>query len=327
MNNKQVNDDLKEIWLAGGCFWGLEAYVAKLNGVVNTNVGYANGKTEKPTYEQVCSGQTGHAETVYIQYDPMQIDLATLLTYFFKVVDPTSLNQQGNDRGTQYRSGIYYQDIADKAIIDQVVSQEQSQYVALIVTEVLPLRSYYIAEEYHQQYLANNPNGYCHIDLSSLDHDPRANGRDVEKVYQKPSQAELKEKLTELQYRVTQDVGTEQPFGNEYWDHHEPGIYVDIVTGEPLFSSSDKYDSGSGWPSYTKPIAPDAVIVKVDNSLFEQRIEVRSKHADSHLGHVFEDGPKEKGGLRYCMNSAAMKFIPRDQMEKLGYGAFLPLVK
>jgi len=355
MNARQVSDDvhgndrqviqpddgnLREIWLAGGCFWGIEAYVGKLNGVVYTNVGYGNGKTENPTYEQVCTGTTGYAETVYVQYDPKRVELSTLLTYYFKVVDPISLNQQGNDRGKQYRSGIYYRDVADKEIIDRVIAQEQLKYERKIVTEVLPMSSYYVAEEYHQKYLQKNPNGYCHIDLSILDNDPNANGGKLEGgvsdqstakvdnvMYPKPSLVDIKKKLTAMQYHVTQESGTEVPFVNEYWDNHAVGLYVDIVTGEPLFSSRDKYDSGTGWPSYTQPIAPDAITTKVDNSFFAERVEVRSRYGDSHLGHVFNDGPKERGGLRYCMNSAALRFIPLDQMDELGYGAFVSLVK
>ena len=328
----QLNTNHREIWLAGGCFWGLEAYMEKLNGVVYADVGYANGNTENPTYEQVCHNNTGHAEAAYVQYDPKHLDLATLLTYFFKVVDPTTLNRQGNDRGVQYRSGIYYKDPADKAVIDQVIAKEQLKYSAKIVTEVAPLRNYYVAEEYHQQYLAKNPGGYCHIDLSSLDKDPRAKGNAVAaaktpRTYAKPRPEEIKQKLTDKQYQVTQKDGTEAPFDNEYWDNHEPGLYVDVVTGEPLFSSRDKYDSGSGWPSFTKPIAPEAVVNKTDNSLFMERVEARSRVGGSHLGHVFEDGPTEKGGLRYCMNSASLRFIPLAQMEEQGYGDFIPLVK
>ena len=322
----------REIWLAGGCFWGLEAYLDKLNGVVYTDVGYANGNTENPTYEQVCYNNTGHAETVYVQYDPQRIDLATLLTYFFKVVDPTTLNRQGNDRGVQYRSGIYYKDPADKALIDQVMSNEQRKHSAKLVTEVAPLRNYYVAEEYHQKYLVKNPGGYCHIDLSSLDEDPLAKAKAVaapkpERNYVKPRSEEIRQKLTDKQYQVTQKEGTEAPFDNEYWDNHEPGLYVDVVTGEPLFSSRDKYDSGTGWPSFTKPIAPDAVVNKTDNSLFMERVEARSRVGGSHLGHVFEDGPAEQGGLRYCMNSASLRFIPLAQMAEEGYGEFIPLVK
>ena len=336
-----VTGNIREIWLAGGCFWGLEAYLDKLNGVVFTNVGYGNGNTENPTYQQVCSNNTGHAETVYVQYDPKLIDLPTLLTYYFKVVDPTSVNRQGNDRGSQYRSGIYYKDSGDKAVIDQVIAQEQKKYSAAVVTEVLPLRNYYVAEDYHQKYLEKNPNGYCHIDLSTLDADPMAKGNNPADVrpsvvspeqaalrgYSKPSPQEIKKKLTDIQYRVTQSDGTEPPFVNDYWNNHEAGLYVDVVTGEPLFSSRDKYESGTGWPSFTKPISPDAVITKRDKSLFTERVEVRSRYGESHLGHVFDDGPKDRGGLRYCMNSAALKFIPLDKMADQGYGEFAPLVK
>jgi len=178
VNNHQVlspmDQNFREIWLAGGCFWGLDAYLSMLNGVVYTNVGYANGQTENPSYEEVCFHQTGHAEAVYVQYNLKYMDLPTLLAYFFKVVDPTSLNKQGNDRGSQYRSGIYYKDAADKIVIDRVIAQEQGKYSVPIVTEVMPLSNYYVAEDYHQQYLQKNPNGYCHINLSSLDNDPNA---------------------------------------------------------------------------------------------------------------------------------------------------------
>ena len=330
----------REIWLAGGCFWGLEAYMDKLDGVVYANVGYANGDTENPTYEQVCSGRTGHAEAVYVQYDPQKIDLATLLTYFFKVVDPTTLNRQGNDRGTQYRSGIYFKDAADFAVIERVIAAEQAKYSAKIVTEVLPLRNYYLAEEYHQKYLAKNPSGYCHINLSSLDKDPRAKANrsgavnpPVENVvakapYVKPTEEELRKKLTSMQYHVTQNDGTEKPFFNEYWNNHQVGIYVDVASGEPLFSSRDKYDSGTGWPSFTKPVAADALVRKVDRGLYGmERVEVRSRYGDSHLGHVFDDGPRDKGGLRYCINSASLRFIPVDKMADEGYGDLIPLVK
>lgn len=343
--NRQVQppvaEGLREIWLAGGCFWGLEAYLDKLSGVVYTNVGYANGNTVNPSYQQVCYNNTGHAETVYVQYDPKQIDLATLLTYFFKVVDPTSVNRQGNDKGSQYRSGIYYKDSADKIIIDQAIAQEQKKHSAVIATEVLPLRNYCVAEEYHQKYLEKNPSGYCHIDLASLDKDPMSKGNESAKhthrtdepekivpgAYSKPSQEELEKKLTSTQYKVTQCEGTEPPFANEYWNNHEEGLYVDVVTGEPLFSSRDKYDSGTGWPSFTKPVTSDAITTKTDRSLFRERVEVRSHHGDSHLGHVFNDGPKDRGGLRYCMNSAALRFIPVSKMAEEGYGEFKPLVK
>lgn len=311
----------REIWLAGGCFWGVEAYIKKLRGVVSTNVGYANGNTKHPTYEQVVYHNTGHAETVYVEYDPLAISLTTLLTYFLKIIDPTSINRQGPDVGTQYRTGIYYQDVADKATIEQVLAQEQKKYDQPIVTEVLPLAHYYQAEEYHQKYLRKNPGGYCHIDLSILKNDP------ITQPYARPSKDELKRKLTDLQYAVTQGCGTEPPFHNAYWNNHEPGLYVDIVTGEPLFSSEDKFDSGTGWPSFTKPIAPEVVKEHTDNSHFMTRTEVKSRSGDSHLGHVFDDGPVSKGGLRYCINSASLRFIPYEDMEQEGYGEYTSLVK
>lgn len=323
----------REIWLAGGCFWGLEAYIDKLKGVIYTNVGYANGSTENPTYEDVCYKNTGHAETVYVQYDPQQIDLTTLLIYFFKVVDPTTVNRQGNDRGIQYRSGIYYTNSDDRSVIDQVISAEQKKRSAAIVTETEPLRNYYVAEEYHQKYLKKNPSGYCHIDLKGLDKDPLAKStsddadESIQKNYHKPSQDEIRQKLSDTQYRVTQNAGTEIPFANEYWNNHQAGLYVDVVTGEPLFSSRDKFDSGTGWPSFTRPITPEAVVRKVDRSLFAERVEVRSRIGDSHLGHVFDDGPANKGGLRYCMNSASLRFIPLDKMVEEGYGDFISFVK
>ena len=320
---------VRDIWLAGGCFWGLEAYLDRLHGVVSTQVGYANGNTANPTYEQVCQANSGHAETVYVQYDPAKISLQTLLTYFFKAVDPTTLNRQGPDVGRQYRSGIYYRENTDDPIIRQRVAEEQKKYQTKIVTEVMPLHNYYPAEDYHQKYLAKNPAGYCHIDITTLDKDPMAkkNQPMQEKTYAKQSQAEIRKKLTPLQYKVTQEAGTEPPFDNEYEKNVAAGIYVDIVSGEPLFSSRDKYDSGSGWPSFTRPIAPAAVTTRSDRSLWGERIEVRSRHADSHLGHVFEDGPRDKGGLRYCMNSAALKFIPLEKMSELGYSEWIPFVK
>lgn len=313
---------LRDLYLAGGCFWGLEAYMTRIYGVYDVTSGYANGNTENPKYEDLLYNNSGHAETVHVKYDPERVDTETLLTYYLKVVDPTSINKQGNDRGTQYRTGIYYTNEEDHSIVKALLKKEQEKYDKPIVIEVEPLEHYYLAEEYHQDYLEKNPNGYCHIDLNDVSEvfiDPDD--------YEKPSDEEIKKSLTDIQYKVTQEDGTERSFNNEYWDNKEAGIYVDVVTGEPLFSSKDKYKSGTGWPSFTQPIAEEVVTYKKDYKLGAPRIEIRSRVGDSHLGHVFDDGPKDKGGLRYCMNSASLKFIPLDEMEKEGYGYLEHFVK
>jgi len=310
---------LEDLYLAGGCFWGLEAYMTRVYGVYDVTSGYANGSTENPSYEDLIYNNSGHAETVHVRYDPEKVSIEDLLAYYFKVVDPTSLNQQGNDRGVQYRTGIYYNNETEKGIILEEVSKEQMMYEDKIVVEVLPIEHYYLAEDYHQDYLDKNPNGYCHIDLNLVT-------EGISK-YTKPSDEEIKEMLTKLQYKVTQNGGTESPFDNEYWDNKEAGLYVDIVTGEPLFSSKDKYKSGTGWPSFTQPISESVIIELEDNTLFSKRIEVKSRLGDSHLGHVFNDGPKDKGGLRYCLNSASLKFIPLDEMDEMGYGHLKNLVE
>lgn len=313
------SDKLKDIWLAGGCFWGTEAYFARIYGVAETSVGYANGKTEHPTYHDL--KQTEHAETVHVRYDPSRVGLDQLLRYFFDIIDPTVLNRQGNDIGRQYRTGIYYTDADDLPIIRAVVDEIQKQYKKPIVTEVTPLIHYYEAEEYHQKYLEKNPGGYCHVDFSKIPAPPSG------EKYSKPGDEELKQTLTPLQYEVTQHSATEMPFQNEYFDHYEKGIYVDITTGEPLFVSSDKFESGCGWPSFSKPIDGSLVQEKNDRSHGMNRTEVRSKSGDSHLGHVFTDGPRDRGGLRYCINSAALKFIPLEEMRDKGYEKYIPLVE
>lgn len=314
--------NLHKIWLAGGCFWGTQAYFARIFGVAKTSVGYANGKTENPTYHDIHS--TGHAETVEISYDPTKISLKELLQYYFQIIDPTIQDRQGNDIGTQYRTGIYYQDEADKSVIQAVTSEEQKKYNMKVLTEIKPLSHYYLAEDYHQDYLDKNPNGYCHIDFSSL---PKYAPNKIETTsYQKPKQEILRKSLSELQYKVTQENATEKPFENEYWNNQVKGIYVDIVSGEPLFVSSEQFDSGCGWPSFSHPIDNNSIIEREDNSNFRERIEVRSKDADSHLGHVFTDGPQENGGLRYCINSASLRFIPLDEMQAKGYGDYISLI-
>lgn len=320
--------NLHTIYLAGGCFWGVEAYMKKLPGVYQTEVGYANGHTENPTYEEVCTGKTGFAETVKVVYDTSRITTSQLLDGFFMVVDPTSVNKQGNDRGDQYRSGIYYTEEGDKAIAEAAVAKQQEKYKAPIATEVKPLSVFCRAEEYHQDYLDKHPGGYCHINLKDADKFIKEEGLGAPKLqslirpedYSAPDDDVLREKLTPLQYQVTQKNGTEAPFTNEYDHTFDKGIYVDVVTGEPLFSSQDKYDSGCGWPSFTKPITPEVIDEKKDTSLHMTRTEVRSRGGDSHLGHVFNDGPKDAGGLRYCINSASLRFVPYDEMDAQGYG-------
>lgn len=322
MENTSMTDqkNLREIYLAGGCFWGVEAYMERIYGVKNAESGYANGKTASTSYPML--NVTDHAETVKVTYDPNQISLDKLLRYYFKVIDPTSINKQGNDRGRQYRTGVYYQNEADKAVIEQAIATLQSKYKAKVQIEVMPLKNYVMAEEYHQDYLKKNPNGYCHIDITQAD-EPMINPKD----YPKPSDAELKAKLTPLQYSVTQNKHTERSFSNEYWDNFQAGIYVDVTTGEPVFSSNDKFESGCGWPSFTQPIAKDVVHYQADNSFNMQRTEVLSRSGNAHLGHVFDDGPKDKGGLRYCINSASIKFIPLAEMEKAGYGYLVKTIK
>lgn len=313
---------LKEIWLAGGCFWGVEAYFARVYGVADAASGYANGNKDHPTYEEVCYG-SGHAETVRVRYDPARVSLEKLLTLFFRIIDPTSLNRQGNDHGRQYRTGIYFQDPADRAIAAAVIASEQKKLSAPIVTELLPLQRFDLAEDYHQDYLEKNPGGYCHTDFSSLTNTTEPPQVKVDATrYHKPDDATLRRTLTPEQYAVTQTADTERAFGNEYWDNHVPGLYVDVATGEPLFSSTDKYDSGCGWPSFTRPIVPEVVHFKVDTGFGMVRTEVRSRVGNSHLGHVFDDGPRDRGGKRYCINSAAIRFIPVEKLAAEGYGEY-----
>lgn len=308
--------DLQTIYLAGGCFWGIEAYISRIIGVQDATSGYANGTGENPTYEDVVRGDRGFAETVEVKYDPKRIQLSDLLTDFFKVINPTSVNKQGNDAGINYRSGIYYVNDADASVINAVVAKEQKKYDKKIVTEVLPLTNYYLAEDYHQDYLEKNPDGYCHVDLSILDEPVKVDPS----LYSRPSDEVLKTKLTDIQYKVAVLEDTETAYSNEYWDTFDPGIYVDVATGEPLFSSRDKYDAGCGWPSFTKPIDPDVVTYDEDTSFNMVRTEARSRVGDIHLGHVFDDGPKESGGKRFCINSASIRFVPLDEMQKEGYG-------
>jgi methionine-R-sulfoxide reductase/methionine-S-sulfoxide reductase len=311
-----------EIYLAGGCFWGTEHFIKQINGVTNTEVGYANGKTENPTYEEVNKKNTGHAETVKVTYNPQIISLKTLLDLYFLTIDPTSLNKQGGDRGTQYRTGIYYSNANDLLVIQEEISSLSMKYLQPIVIEVKPLENYYSAENYHQDFLDKNTGGYCHIEPELFDLARNANKNPT---YKKPDDEMLKSRLTDMQYKVTQQNATEPAFRNEYYSEFREGIYVDVTTGEPLFVSTDKFESGCGWPTFSKPIDEKMIVEKVDNSFGMKRTEVRSATGNAHLGHVFNDGPKSKGGLRYCINSASLRFIPKDKMEAEGYGKYLYL--
>lgn len=306
---------VKDIYFAGGCFWGIEQYVKNIMGVVASEVGYANGVTKEATYESL--KVSDHAETVKITYDNDIITLSFLLELLFKVVDPTSFNRQGNDIGRQYRSGIYYVDESDIEEINEVMKRLKKEYGDVVV-EVEPLQNYITAEVYHQDYLVKNPNGYCHIDFKAI--------QDVKKIkvdpykYKKLSDIEMKDKLDNEAYDIVANSATERPFTSKFDHFDEQGIYVDIANGEPLFSSLDKYDAGCGWPSFTKPIDINSVVEISDKSHDMIRTETRSRVNDSHLGHVFTDGPKDTGGLRYCINGAALRFVSYDNMDKEGYG-------
>lgn len=326
-NEMSNTPQLKEIYYAGGCFWGVDEYYSRIPGVSATTSGYANGHTVNPSYEEVCSGKTGHTETVRVQYDPNTISLEQLTVQFFKIIDPLSVNRQGNDIGTQYRTGIYYVDPEDRSQLESVMQEVQKKYSQPLAVELQPLTHFYPAENYHQKYLKKNPQGYCHIKFDSLkDLIPKNKAAIDPAQYSKPSDEDLKQNLSTQAYNITQHAETERAFTGQYWNNNKPGIYVDIVTGEPLFSSADKYDSGSGWPSFTRPIDPAVTIKKEDRSYNMLRTEVQSRVGRSHLGHVFNDGPKDQGGLRYCINSNALRFIPYDEMDQEGYGHLKPLV-
>lgn len=322
---------LNTIYLAGGCFWGTDHFFSLVPGVVDTEAGYANSNIPNPTYREVCTGKTGAAETVKVVYDTDSVTLPFLLNLYYKTIDPSSLNKQGNDVGTQYRTGIFYTDSLELPAIEKSIAELQKSYTQPLAIEVAPLKNFYPAEDYHQDYLYNNPGGYCHINPSLFRRvrnaqDPDAPVYKRKSKYVKPSETELRERLTPLQYEVTQNNATERPYHNEYNEEFRPGIYVDITTGEPLFLSTDKFESGCGWPAFSKPISEDLIKELKDTSHGMVRTEVRSAHGDSHLGHVFNDGPRESGGLRYCINSASLRFVPLADMEAEGYGELIPLV-
>ncbi|MBT8391188.1 MAG: peptide-methionine (R)-S-oxide reductase MsrB, partial [Ignavibacteriaceae bacterium] len=310
--------------LAGGCFWCIEAPFEKVQGVVKAISGYAGGTKEDPTYKEVSSGKTDYREAVQVYFDPEVISYAEILDIFWKQFDPTDDGGSFADRGFQYSSAIFYHDKDQKEIAEKSKKEfdKSGIFDEKIVTPIIEFTTFYPAEDYHQDFYKKDPDRYYSYRKGSGRDTFIMNKWNDEKEYTKPSDEELKKKLNDLQYKVTQHEGTERAFNNEYWDNKKAGIYVDVVSGEPLFSSKEKFESGTGWPSFIKPIDPKYIFKKEDNSLGMRRIEVRSKFGDSHLGHVFEDGP-EPTNLRYCMNSASMKFIPKEKMEEEGYGEYL----
>ena len=314
-----IMNDLKKIYLAGGCFWGTEHLFSLVDGVVNTVAGYANSVVPHPSYEMVCTGRTGAAETVEVEYEDMKVGLTDLLSIYFKSIDPTELNRQGNDVGSQYRTGIYYTTDADIEVIEAFVAMVQRRFTQPLAVEVRRLENFYPAELYHQQYLYKNPTGYCHVDPALFEEVRSRKAEDKDKT-------DLRRRLTPLQWEVTQNGATERPFVNEYDHEFRKGIYVDITDGTPLFVSSRKYDSGCGWPAFTRPIDPSLISEHTDTSFGRVRTEVRSASSGAHLGHVFPDGPATDGGMRYCINSSSLRFIPVEEMEREGYGEFVAMI-
>ena len=309
---------------AGGCFWCMVKPFKEWPGIIDIVVGYTGGHKPNPTYEEVCKHQTGHVEAVQITYDAEKISYKELLEIFFRSIDPTDPDGQFGDRGASYHTAIFYLNETQKILAEEYIKalEESGKYNKKIVVPIRPAAPFYKAEEAHQDYYAKNPFRY-HLYY-------KGSGRKqfIEKHnYKTPESKEVLQKtLSPMAYKVTQEKGTEPPFQNEYYDHFEEGMYVDVVSGKPLFSSKDKFDSGCGWPAFSKPIAQGAIYDKEDTSHGMYRIEIRSTGADSHLGHVFEDGPESLGGLRYCINSAALRFIPKSKMEQEGYGSYKELI-
>lgn len=346
MKNSNDAFGVKTAIFAGGCFWCVEADFEKLKGISRVVSGYSGGYTPNPNYQNYAQG--GHREAVEVTYDPKETTYKNLVEHIILYSDPTDAGGSFNDRGVQYAPAIYYEDEEEKNIAQMVIDEVNAKkiYDKPIVINVLPRMQFWPAEEYHQDYYKKNPIRYNiykkasgresfvkeHAQKASekgifpQDTMPISMPRDLDfRDYKKPSDEILQKELTSLEYEVTQEEGTEKPFKNEYNANKADGIYVDRVSGEPLFSSRDKYDSGTGWPSFTQPIGNENVTLREDKKLLAARTEVRSRYGDSHLGHVFDDGPKDKGGKRYCMNSASLLFIPKEEMEMKGYGKYLYL--